>query len=77
MITRYDKKGLHLTRRFAAMAGVARRTIKRELHRYYLVASVLRPATAASRWDVIGKFGDNPLPTEKPKAKKVEEKFKR
>jgi hypothetical protein len=46
------EKCLQVTGRFAAMAGVARRTIKRELHRYCLVASVLRPATAASRWDV-------------------------
>jgi hypothetical protein len=49
-------KALLLTRRFAAMAGVARRTIIAELHRYSLVASVLRPATAASRWDVKRKF---------------------
>jgi hypothetical protein len=34
------------------MAGVARRTIIAELQRYCLVASVLKPATAASRWDV-------------------------
>jgi hypothetical protein len=45
-------KILLLTGRFAAMAGVARRTITAEFQRYCLVASVLRPATAASRWDV-------------------------
>jgi hypothetical protein len=52
----YYLKHLHLTRRFAAMAGVARRTIKWEIHRYCLVASVLSPATAASRWDVSSKW---------------------
>jgi hypothetical protein len=34
------------------MAGVARRKIIAKLHRYCFVASVLRPATAASRLDV-------------------------
>jgi hypothetical protein len=52
---RIANKCLHTTRRFAAMAGVARRTITAEIHRYCLVASVLRPATAASRWTLAAR----------------------
>jgi hypothetical protein len=38
MLKELIKNAERLTGRFAAMAGVARRTIKRELHRYCLVA---------------------------------------
>jgi hypothetical protein len=50
-----QKNRLPITGRFAAMAGVARWTITAKLHRYCLVASVLRPATAASRLGVMCK----------------------